>query len=231
MVVNTASLRAIAIMADKDYVYPDARLLIFAKAPVAGQVKTRLLPVLSAEQAAALHRQLVAHSVATLLASRLAPVVLYVSDDDDFWSTLGDGFEVQKQCGGDLGERMHQAISDQLALTNKVVLIGSDCPFITADYLSQALAELSSPRPKLVLGPAADGGYVLIAANAITAQVFCSVNWGSEHVLVQTLAQIIQLGWQYCCLPELNDIDRPEDLALLKVFEWGDVVGLTTSKL
>lgn len=218
-------------MTHSDYLFPDARLLIFAKAPVAGQVKTRLLPVLSAEQAAALHRQLVAHTVSTLVASRLAPVVLYASDDHDFWSSFGDGVELQRQCGGDLGERMHSAMAEQLALTNKVVLIGSDCPFIDGDYLSLALNELSQPLPKLVLGPAADGGYVLIAGNAITMQVFNGVSWGSERVLAQTLQQIDRLGWSCYCLPVLHDIDRPADLALLADFEWCDLAGLGVNPL
>ena len=206
-------------MTAHDDLLTDARILIFAKAPIAGLVKTRMLPALSAEQAAALHRQLVIETVATVTAARLAPVVLYVSDDDPFWSSLDGNFELKKQAGGDLGERMHQAIKEQLALTNKVVLIGSDCPFIDRKYLEQALQGLSSPAPTVVLGPASDGGYVLIASNAITAEMFCGVTWGSEFVLAQTLQKIDCLGWQYHCLAELNDIDRPEDLTLLAGLE------------
>ena len=209
--------------AQGDYLFPGARLLMFAKAPIAGQVKTRLLPVLSAEQAASLHRQLVAHSIATLVASRLAPVVLYVSDDHPFWSSLGCDFELQKQSGDDLGARMFKAMSEQLMFADQVVLIGSDCPFIDRDYLLQALKVLSAAPPKLVLGPAADGGYVLIGASAISAEVFSGVAWGGEQVLAQTLGKVDQIGWQYHCLPVLNDIDRPEDLSLLAVFDWVDL--------
>lgn len=202
-------------MTKRDDLFTDARILVFAKAPIAGQVKTRMLPVLSAEQAASLHRQLVIETVATVTAARLAPVVLYVDDDDPFWSSLDGNFELKKQASGNLGERMHQAIKEQLALTNKVVLIGSDCPFIDSDYLEQALQRLSPSSPTVVLGPATDGGYVLIAANAINVDMFSGITWGSEQVLAQTLQKIEQLGWQYHCLAALNDIDRPEDLALL----------------
>ncbi len=119
---------------------------------------------------------------------------------------------VHSQSGSDLGERMFHAIRDGLLRYRKLVLVGSDCPAIDEQYLSDALTALDSKS--FVLGPADDGGYVLIGATHIEASLFEGVSWGSEAVLDETRERLTASGREWSELNTLPDIDRPEDLPL-----------------
>lgn len=208
-----------------DYRYPDSCLIQFAKAPELGKVKTRMHPALGAERATELHRQLVTHCHGRLTESGLASVHCKVAGDNlDFFEQLpvssGRYVELSQQQGADLGERMYRAAADALEHYQAVVIVGSDCPFIDDAYLEQALAELHAGRD-LVLGPANDGGYVLIGMRRVDWALFDGVAWGSGQVLSATRSRLAELQWDWFELPALSDIDRPDDLSLLKPFQWG----------
>ncbi len=194
-------------------------ILVFARAPVPGKVKTRLLSALGAEGAAALHRRLSRHAIATALAAELGEVILYCAPDTrhPFFRRVKKEFGVslRRQKGADLGERMHHALSFALARFPAAILIGSDCADIDPAYLRQAAARLETDAASVVLGPAADGGYVLIAARRSDMKVFSDVPWGTSGVLAATRARLNDLGWRFSELRTLADVDRPEDLARL----------------
>ncbi|OUS10319.1 hypothetical protein A9Q90_01520 [Gammaproteobacteria bacterium 54_18_T64] len=198
-----------------NYEFPLALLVQFAKAPLLGQVKTRMQPVLSVAQSLALHCDLVRHTHQTLHRDALCQSQLWTSGEDraDFFKSLLPPPDIQCQQGVDLGERMHFAIASGLKRWRAVVLIGSDCPAINGNYLRQALLALESVD--VVLGPAADGGYVLIAMKRAEPRVFEGVEWSTCRVLGQTQARLASLKMSCHVLPVLNDIDRPEDLVHL----------------
>lgn len=193
-------------------------LIQFARAPLAGQVKTRMMPYLSAQEACELHCELVLWTSAMLAGSRLGEVQLSVAGDAAHplfvhCRELGVS-RISQQCGADLGERMYRAMQSGLQHYTNVILVGSDCPAIDGSYLAQALRALGSAP--LVLGPAQDGGYVLIGAREIHRSLFEEIPWGTEQVYAKTLASIRKLDLNWAELPVLADIDRPEDLAAWK---------------
>lgn len=186
----------------------------FAKAPEPGRVKTRMLPQLSALEAAVLHEELVRWTCETLLDSALGAVELWVAGDPAHslfrdCAALGQ-FTLRRQAGADLGMRMRHALNDGLARADRVVLVGSDCPGLTGHYLLEALTALD--YADLVLGPALDGGYVLIGAKQAVDAVFVDIGWGSSRVLTETLERALTAGLSVQQLPALQDVDRPEDL-------------------
>ncbi len=192
---------------------PDyGRLQVFAKAPVDGHVKTRLQPGLTPAQSAAIHKVLVEHTLTTACAVEGLIVELWVGEEHSWWGELKDKHNVAvfPQYGSSLGERMANALADGLCRSDKVLLIGTDCPFITADYLQQAIKQLAS-RP-VVLGPADDGGYVLIGSSGVYPGIFTDVEWGSHKVLKQTRENLRCAAIDWAELGSLSDIDRVEDL-------------------
>ncbi len=180
-----------------------------------GEVKTRLIGQLTARQACDLHCELVRTTCKTLVNAAVADVELAVAGAVDhplFLQCLTLGVDrITLQYGQDLGERMYNALVDGLARYERVLLVGSDCPGIDTRYLARALRELD--HAPVVLGPAADGGYVLIGARHIEPAVFRGVKWGSATVFADTVSRLARLGLQWRGLPVLADIDRPADLA------------------
>jgi len=140
---------------------------------------------------------------------------LWVSgvDDAGFFQNLEPRPVIKHQYGADLGERMHLAIAEGLGQYSAVVLIGSDCPAISSNYLRNALYALK--RVDVVLGPAADGGYVLIALKKADRSVFTGIDWSTSRVLQQTRSRLQASQLSCFELPVLNDIDRPADLVYL----------------
>ncbi|MBN7797958.1 TIGR04282 family arsenosugar biosynthesis glycosyltransferase [Parahaliea mediterranea] len=192
----------------------DTLLLQFARAPRAGAVKTRMQPYLSADQACALHEELLRWTCRQLLAARLGPVELWVAGDGNHPALahcLATGaLGPRRQRGGDLGERMYQALVDGLARYRRVLLVGSDCPGLDAAYLEQAREALE--HCDVVLGPAEDGGYVLIGARRVTPACFQGVAWGTEAVYAQSVARLDREGLTWRALAPRRDVDRPRDL-------------------
>jgi rSAM/selenodomain-associated transferase 1 len=198
------------------------KILLFAKAPEAGKVKTRLLPHLSPVRAARLYQLLLDKVVANIAAAKL-PIALWRAGDLDHpcWGTYANNplVNLYEQTDGDLGERMKYAAVEGLNSSDKVVLIGADCIDIDKAYLDLAVNKLDTVDA--VIGPAIDGGYVLLALKAVDGEIFCNIDWGSEKVLAQTLAKMDLLNWRYELLAPLSDIDRPEDLANLSgIGDW-----------
>lgn len=188
-------------------------VIIFAKAPQPGSVKTRLIPLLGAEGAAALHVRLVKHALETATkASR--PVELHCTPDthDPFFRYCADHFgaALQLQVAGDLGTRMFSAFESALATHAFVLLLGSDCPALTAHHLRQAECTLRDGADA-VLAPCEDGGYALFGLRRAHARLFEGIAWGSESVMADTRARLAALGWRWRELETLWDVDRPED--------------------
>ncbi|HET7674410.1 MAG TPA: TIGR04282 family arsenosugar biosynthesis glycosyltransferase [Gammaproteobacteria bacterium] len=207
----------------------DTAVLVFCKAPVPGETKTRLIPRLGADNAARLHAALIRHAVTTATAASLGPVELWCtpSCEHPLFDMLAQQFALVRhlQSGADLGARMQHALQSALAANRFALLIGSDCPEFTVDYLGAARQALAAGNDA-VIGPAADGGYVLIGLARNNAKIFESINWGSDEVLAQTRERLRQLGWQWRELDTLHDIDRPEDLNGIRVSgEWLEVGG------
>lgn len=195
--------------------FAEARILVFAKAPVPGQSKTRLIPALGADGAAKLHERLVHHTLTTATQAHLAPVELWCADEPahPFFSDCLQCYSLtlKQQQGAGLGERMANALFDTLRESPYALLIGTDTPSLSHDDLHAALTALRCGCD-CVLNPAADGGYVLIGLRRVDGTLFSDIEWGSERVLDATRQRLQELGWQWRELSTHHDIDRPEDL-------------------
>lgn len=202
----------------------NAAILQFLKSPESDRVKTRLWPTIGEENARLLHKKL-----ASLVANHLGNMkhvdrYLWSTQLGDFAERLALTYEMthRQQVGESLGERLSFAVKSSFPRHKKVLVIGSDCPFIGEDYMNAAIHALDSQD--VVLGPAKDGGYVLIGMNKYHSQFFEHISWGSEHVLSQTLEKTVALNLTYTLLPVLNDIDVASDLALLKHTQLNDFI-------
>ncbi|MBW8467152.1 MAG: TIGR04282 family arsenosugar biosynthesis glycosyltransferase [Thiobacillus sp.] len=193
------------------------RIVIFAKAPVAGLAKTRLIPALGAQGAALLATALLDHAVAQALASGVGPVELCVTPApaDPLWSGLALQATLtwSDQGDGDLGERMARAAQRVLDAGEPVLLMGTDCPALTAARIREAAASLTAADATLV--PAFDGGYVLLGLNHFDASLFAGIAWSTATVAQETRRRVEQIGWSLRTLPTLHDIDEPADLRWL----------------
>ncbi|MGD8647251.1 MAG: TIGR04283 family arsenosugar biosynthesis glycosyltransferase [Desulfobacterales bacterium] len=199
------------------------RLIIFTRYPQPGTTKTRMIPKLGDEGAAELQRQMTEHIVSrvtgnTALRSTSVEVRFEGGNKHLMAAWLGTGFDYSPQGNGDIGIRMSRAFEDGFGNGYaSVVIIGSDIPDITGDIVNKAFDELR--RHDLVLGPAADGGYYLIAMGKTVfiqaaARLFGGIRWGTEGVLSQTLAAADRLSLSFFLLDTLADVDRPEDLTV-----------------
>jgi uncharacterized protein len=196
------------------------RLFVFARYPVPGQAKTRLMPALGPEGAARLHRRLAEHAVRVARSSsaggRAGVTIWYTgARRSDFRAWLGPDLQYAPQPRGDLGVRMQGAF--RAAFRDRAggaVAIGADVPGLSATILLQAFEGLR--EHDVVLGPAADGGYYLIGTRRDLPDIFTDIAWGTGRVLAQTRASILRLGLTLAELPVLDDVDRPGDLAPLR---------------
>ena len=197
------------------YKYPNAVLMIFCKAPIPGQVKTRLIPKLTAEQAAELHIELSIKTLQRATLSNLCPVQLWCSPTTDhaFFTASAATYPLtlQQQQGVDLGERMHHAFCSALADYSHALLMGCDCPSLTEQDLEQALTALNQ-ESEVVLAPAEDGGYVLVGLNRPHPELFDNMPWGTARVLDRTRNRIEHYKLRRHELIEQWDLDTPEDL-------------------
>jgi rSAM/selenodomain-associated transferase 2/rSAM/selenodomain-associated transferase 1 len=194
------------------------RLILFSRYPWPGRTKTRLIPRLGAEGAAALQRAMTAHTVRTAhgVAAQSGARVEVRYDGatpSSMRQWLGKGLCFRAQGEGDLGQRIERALRDAFAGGGRrVVVIGCDSPELDTPLLNGAFRALE--QTDLVIGPARDGGYYLIGLRKPVAQLWRDIDWGSERVLAQTLKVVEQIGLGHRLLPELEDVDRPEDLGV-----------------
>ena len=192
----------------------DTRVIVFARAPEPGAAKTRLISLLGAERAAALQRVLIDRALATALASGIGPVELWCTPSAQH-PLLVDcaerhGITAASQSDGDLGTRMLHAALSALAVTPRVLIIGSDCPALSAGDLQRAAAALANQHDA-VLVPAEDGGYVLIGLKGWDARLFSDIAWGGDQVMAATRDRLTALNWRWLELASLWDVDRPAD--------------------
>jgi hypothetical protein len=203
--------------------YPDAVIMVFAKAPIPGQVNTRLVPYISAEQAAELHAELLHDRLRECTNAALCDVQLWCSPDTMHACFVECGstypLTLHRQHGVDLGERMAHAQRQAIRTYRKTIIIGTDAPALKSDAIEQAIDALD--HSEAVIAPAEDGGYVLIAVNGWIPGLLVDIEWGSRQVLVQTLRNAARLGLRCKLLDECWDIDRPEDLVRFRSLQSG----------
>jgi len=202
-------------------VNPDL-LLIFTRYPEPGKVKTRLISALGPVGACNLHRRLTSHilQIAKNYAAatqRDFSVCFDGANVREMQQMFGLEYDFFPQSEGDLGYRMSAAFAQFLAQGRKrVVLIGSDCPGITGEFLDAAFYHLRNHN--LFLGPATDGGYYLIGQSAHFPELFQNLPWGTAEILTMTIKRAASLGLKTKLLKTLTDIDRPGDLPVWDKF-------------
>lgn len=195
-----------------------ARIIVFAKAPQLGLAKTRLIPALGPGGAARIAEHMLRYTVTTALSANVGEVELCVTPDPDdpSWRSFHDHswtVEWHAQGDGDLGARLARAAHRALAVNRAVLLIGTDCPALTAGHLREAITQLASNDAVII--PSTDGGYVLLGLRQFHPSVFHDITWSTDSVALETLCRIGSLGWTVAQLPGLRDIDEPADLAAL----------------
>ena len=195
-----------------------AVVIVFARAPRPGQVKTRLMPRLGEWGAAQLHRRLVRRTLRVAQAARCGAVELHGAPRARHAFFLqcarNLGVILRDQRGRDLGERMFNAIARGLRRHRAVILVGTDCPVLEARDLRRAARSLAGGCDA-VLAPAEDGGYPLIGLRRVSPRLFERIAWGGPDVFTRTAEVLDQLDWRWRRLPTLWDVDRPEDLTRL----------------
>ncbi|HEX9684520.1 MAG TPA: TIGR04282 family arsenosugar biosynthesis glycosyltransferase [Burkholderiales bacterium] len=191
-----------------------AAVIVFARAPRPGAVKTRLVPPLAPEEAAALHARLVKRTLETARAASYRRIELHGTPDidDPFFRFCAGHFgaALVAQSGADLGARMLAAFESALADCPRVLLLGSDCPALTARHLRQADRALRDGADAVFV-PCEDGGYALIGLKRVDPRLFEGVAWGGASVMEDTRARLQQMRWRWRELETLWDVDRPED--------------------
>jgi len=192
-------------------------LIIMAKEPLAGRVKTRLCPPYSSEEAAQLYQcfLLDTFELAARLQGVTATVAYFPSEaEKTFKSMVPSTFELTPQRGNNLGERLSNAFEQLFSLGyEQVVAIGADSPTLPLVYMRRSFELL--PRADLVLGPSTDGGYYLIGMKAPHRDLFVGVTMGTDKVLLQTLERASQAKLRVSLLPPWYDIDAADDLKRL----------------
>ena len=188
----------------------NAVIVVFGREPVPGRVKTRLARTVGAARAAELYRSLLEHTLAEAVATGVPVVLSFAEAPAGVWTPPVE-VAVETQCAGDLGRRMRDAFRRRFAEgAGRVLLVGSDCPGITAAALAGALALLES-RP-VVLGPARDGGYWAVGQRAPGVDCFTGVPWSSPDTLRATRRRLEALGVAWAETVTLADVDTADDL-------------------
>ena len=200
-------------------------LMVFARAPVAGECKTRLIPALGADGAAQLQRNLSRHVLGVASAWRAghadAKVELWCAPgaQHPFFTECARDFGValRAQAGGDLGARMWLALADALRAGRLPVLVGTDCPWLDAAALDALFAALA--RHDCAFIAAEDGGYVAVGIARALPELFAGVTWGGRHVMRQTRGRAHRVGATLSETGRLPDVDVPADLVRLRAHE------------
>jgi rSAM/selenodomain-associated transferase 1 len=202
--------------------FPDQRvpcsraLIVFARKPLPGSVKTRLSPPLSAEDAARLYECMLLDTldlVQTL--DGITPFIFFQEDSGaaGYFSAVAPGVAAAPQQGVDLGERMHRAFAQIFARGfSETAIIGSDSPDLPPAYVHAAFSALAQDGVDVVFGPAADGGYYLLALKRMRGELFMDIPWSSSAVLACSVARAKASLLGVTLLPQWNDVDTPADL-------------------
>ncbi len=195
------------------------RIIVFAKAPQPGLAKTRLIPALGEQGAAALARAMLLHTLQAGLDAQVGTVELCATPDIDTaaWRDvpLPDGIVFSAQGEGDLGARMARAAQRASEAGERMLLIGTDCVEMSACLLQQAAQSLFDYDA--VIHCTTDGGYALLGLDRFDALLFSDMPWSTDAVASRTLARLGQLGWHTHVAEMLHDVDEPQDLKHLPV--------------
>ena len=190
------------------------RIIIFAKAPLPGFAKTRLIPALGQDGAARLARRMLHGTLSSAIGAMVGPVGLCVTPDIASPSWVGmdipRGVEVSAQGDGDLGARLARAVQRGLEHGEPVILIGTDCIEMSVALLRSAAAALE--HKNAIIHPAADGGYVLLGLARFHPLLFEDMAWSTDRVAAETVGRVRRLGWSLEVGAPLHDIDEPDDL-------------------
>ena len=201
--------------------YSRGVVALFAKTPRRGAVKTRIQPLLGEDGALSLHKSLIQFVFKSLDEAALCRVELWVAVGDgslegdslheEVFTSICNIRNIKAQSEGDLGVRMATCARLVLQRADYVVLVGADCPSVDADYLRRALGHLDAGAD-IVIGPAEDGGYVLLGLRAVPDCLFIDMPWGTADVMETTRARLLAQGLGWVELEPRWDVDRPEDL-------------------
>jgi len=214
------------------------RAILFVKPPVPGRVKTRLAASVGPEAALAAHTAMLLDAAAALRAAKVPAIVQYAPEEPGgleepggpdrgegaLRALLGGDFAYAPQKGGDLGERMANALAQTFATGfDAAILAGGDAPGFSRDIIESARRALcrdgagAAPGPNAVLGPAEDGGYYLIGftARAFTPEAFAGIAWSGPDVFADTLNILRAAGIEPALAPRLRDVDELSDLLAL----------------
>ena len=186
------------------------RIVVFAKAPVPGHAKTRLIPVLGPEGAADLARRMLAFTCREALAAGVGPVEFCLAPHPGWSDPPPPGVELTEQGEGDLGDRLWRTAE---RAGPPLILIGTDCPDLDRHRLKAAARELHGRDA--VLNPTEDGGYALLGLGKLDRSLFTGIAWSTDTVARQTIERIRALDWSLHIGDTLRDIDEPADLASL----------------
>jgi len=192
-------------------------LIIFARRPAPGRVKTRLSPPLSPEEAARFYGCMLLDTLAKVgHLTGMAKFLCHGPDPDApaFFARTAPGMTIRPQRGNDLGERMAAAFGEIFAAGyGAAAIIGSDSPDLPLSRIEEAFRLLARPGVDVVFGPTMDGGYYLVAMKKLHPALFRDVPWSSCTVLETSMAHAAAAGIEAALLPPWHDIDLPEDLA------------------
>ena len=190
-------------------------MCVFTKAPVPGQVKTRLIPTLGEARATELYQTLLTRTLETACSSDIDQVRLYCTPTTDHPELIGYAkkfdIELWLQQGDDLGARMCKAMEDSLAEFDYALVLGCDCPWLKTEDLNLAYNKLASNKD-VVLGPAEDGGYYLLGFRSSNKILFENMSWGGPDILQETRRRLRIAAIDWFEIAEYPDLDVPEDL-------------------
>lgn len=190
-------------------------LMVFAKNPELGKVKTRLARTIGDQKALEIYLKLLEHTYAIANKTFADKAIFYSNKIEEF--DILDYYKFPKflQKGDDLGERMDRAFGEAFGQHyEKVVIIGSDCYDLTSDIVEDAFALLNDHN--VVIGPALDGGYYLLGMDRHYSHLFRGKKWSTPDVLLDTILDAKKLKLSYSLLPTLSDIDEEKDLGVLR---------------
>ena len=195
---------------------------LFTRISVPGGVKKRIAIRSDAQLAMRAHQFMLKNTLKVLVSSPALTFQIWVAGELQHLNS-GDPLspyqaQLRLQRGDSLGDRMAYTIGYNASNGAKTVLIGSDCPAMNVDYIQAAFSCLNTGAD-LVVGPAEDGGYVLIGMHELHLPIFRGIDWGSSRVLKQTLKVARDMGLNVCLLDTLSDVDRVEDLINLIGFD------------
>lgn len=190
-------------------------IIVFAKNPELGKVKTRLAATIGKEKALEAYKHLLKHTEDVIKESNI-PCTVYFTSDTEEPSVFNDHhFNKALQIEGNLGEKMSAAFQDQFQQgVDSVVIIGTDCYSIQATHIQEAFIQLV--ENDFVIGPANDGGYYLLGMKEFCPEIFDGINWSTETVLEETLSRIKSMNKKTVLLEELVDVDHEHELGTLR---------------